>query len=192
MSVKREIYSTEPEVLFDRKLECEVMRLTPGDYLITEESRVLTTVLGSCVSACIRDSKIGVGGMNHFMLPETQLVENMDAATAGRYGSHAMQRLIDGIIELGGNLSDLEVKLFGGGQIVDGMTDVGERNIRFVRRYLEEAGIDVAAEDLGLTFPRKINYFVETGRVMVRKLRSLHNRSICAEEEKLRADLRSD
>jgi chemotaxis protein CheD len=169
--------------IFDRNLETEVVRIMPGEYFVSKESEVITTVLGSCVSACIRDTRQGIGGMNHFMLPDADMGGNTDPAAAGRYGTHAMQFLLDAILKLGGNVDNLEVKLFGGGKIVEGMSDVGERNIEFVRGYLANAGISVHAEDLGLTFPRKINYFVDSGRVMVKKLRALHNRSVVATEK---------
>lgn len=172
--------------LWDRSLEREVVRLMPGDFFVSRDEEVLTTVLGSCVSACIRDTETGVGGMNHFMLPDAETGATLDRASAGRYGTHAMKFLIDGILSLGGNTDNLEVKIFGGGRIVEGMSDVGERNIDFVRRYLHDAGLEIAAEDLGLRFPRKINYFAQSGRVMVKKLRAIHSRAILAEERQYR------
>ena len=155
----------------------------PGEFFVSREAEVLTTVLGSCVSACIRDKQRNIGGMNHFMLPDAEMGASVDTATAGRYGTHAMQFLIDGIVRLGGSMENLEVKIFGGGRIVEGMSDVGQRNIRFIREFLQEAGIPVHAEDVGLAFPRKVNYFVDTGKVMVKKLRSIHSRSILADEQ---------
>ncbi len=169
--------------IYDRVLETEVVRLMPGEFFVSREAEVVTTVLGSCVSACIRDKRRSIGGMNHFMLPDAAMGGAADTATAGRYGTHAMQFLIDGIVTLGGKIEDLEVKVFGGGRIVEGMSDVGERNIDFIREFLQEAGIPVHAEDVGLEFPRKINYFVDTGRVMVKKLRAIHSRSILAAEQ---------
>jgi chemotaxis protein CheD len=169
--------------IHDRVLEKDVVRLMPGEFFVSRDAEVLTTVLGSCISACIRDKQRNIGGMNHFMLPDAGMGGAADKATAGRYGTHAMQYLIDGIVSLGGNIADLEVKIFGGGRIVEGMSDVGAKNIEFIRQYLNEAGIPIHAEDVGLAFPRKINYFVDTGRVMVKKLRAIHSRSILAEEK---------
>jgi chemotaxis protein CheD len=123
------------------------------------------------------------------MLPDSTADGSQDLESAGRYGTHAMEFLIEGILKLGGNRDDLEVKLFGGGKIVEGMTDVGLQNIEFVRNYLSSAGIAVAAEDLGLAFPRKINYFVPSGRVMVKKLRALHSRSVLADEQSYRENM---
>lgn len=177
--------STRPDMgrIFDRSLERDVVRLLPGEFFVSGEEAVLTTVLGSCVSACIRDPDSGIGGMNHFMLPNAESDGAQDKESAGRYGAHAMEFVIEGILRLGGRRENLEVKLFGGGRIVEGMSDVGRRNIDFVHDYLSGSGIAVAAEDLGLAFPRKINYFVPSGRVMVKKLRALHSRSVLADEQ---------
>ena len=169
--------------IYDRVLQKEVVRLMPGEFFVSREAEVLTTVLGSCVAACIRDKQHNIGGMNHFMLPDADMGAGVDTATAGRYGTHAMQFLIDGIVSLGGSAKNLEVKIFGGGRIVEGMSDVGDRNIKFIREFLHKAGIPVSAEDVGLAFPRKVNYFVDTGKVMVKKLRSIHSRSILADEQ---------
>jgi len=176
---------TRPDMgrIFDRSLERDVVRLLPGEFFVSGEEAVLTTVLGSCVSACIRDPDSGIGGMNHFMLPNKEGGGAQDKESAGRYGAHAMEFLIEGILRLGGQRDNLEAKLFGGGKIVEGMSDVGQRNIEFVHDYLSDMGVVIAAEDLGLAFPRKINYFVPSGRVMVKKLRALHSRSVLADEQ---------
>lgn len=169
--------------VFDRVLETDVVRLMPGEYFVSAQGAVISTVLGSCVSACIRDTRRNIGGMNHFMLPDASLGAGTSAAAAGRYGNHAMQFLIDGIIRLGGSTDDLEVKIFGGGRIVEGMMDVGEKNIEFIRKFLGDAGIPIRAEDLGLAFPRKVNYFSDTGKVMMKKLRPIHSRGVLADEQ---------
>jgi len=186
--------STRPTMdkIYDRSLERDVVRLLPGDFFVSGEEAVLTTVLGSCVSACIRDIHSGIGGMNHFMLPNAESGGMKDQETAGRYGAHAMEFLIEGILQLGGSRDNLEVKLFGGGKIVEGMSDVGKSNIEFVHEYLTDAGISIAAEDLGLAFPRKVNYFVPTGRVMVKKLRALHSRSVLADEQSYRTSMQGE
>lgn len=174
------------DLIFDNRLNQNLVRLLPGDYYVSAHAEITSTVLGSCISACMRDVETGIGGMNHFMLPDTGNVAQASEAGAARYGRFAMEILIDGIVRLGGRRENLEVKLFGGGRIVDGMSDVGQRNIAFVRAYLEQAGLSPVAQDLGMHYPRKINYFTDTGRVMVKKLRSLHSRSIAAEEQQLR------
>lgn len=169
-------------------------KLLPGEYYVTREDEGVVTVLGSCVSACIRDPLFGVGGMNHFMLPVNQSDPNsgrwggnLDAST--RYGSFAMERLINDILKHGGSRKHLEIKLFGGGRILAQMTDVGKRNIDFVRHYLELEGFRIAAEDLGDVFPRKVYYFPATGKVKLLKLRSLHNTTIVERESAYRQEI---
>ncbi len=150
---------------------CVTARLQPGEYYLCLEYEMITTVLGSCISACIRDPIAGVGGMNHFMLPrcKTSSFRELDSA-ATRYGSFAMEHLINGILKYGGKRDRLEIKLFGGGNVLDGMSDVGRHNIQFVKEYLETENLVIVAQDMGGTSPRKINYYPGTGRVMVKKL----------------------
>lgn len=170
------------------KLESWVARILPGEYYVTRCSEGISTTLGSCISACIRDRVQGIGGMNHFMLPasakgepDASLVSGIGSAT--RYGNYAMEHLINGIMRNGGRRENLEVKIFGGGRIMENMTDVGARNIRFVREYLALEGLRVVAEDVGEVFPRMLVYFPETGKVKVKRLRSLHN-NVIADQEK--------
>lgn len=176
--------ASDLEQIWDRQLETNVFRLLPGDCYVSREAEVMTTVLGSCVSACVRDTELGCGGMNHFMLPSLPRGAPAEQSSLGRYGQHAMEGLIEGILHLGGREDRLEVKVFGGGNIVQGMSDVGEQNIQFVQRYLNDCGLRAVAQDLGLAHPRKIIYFVDTGKVMVKRLRALHSRAIVAEERK--------
>jgi chemotaxis protein CheD len=133
---------------------------------------VLTTVLGSCVSACIRDNKAGVGGMNHFMLPEDADPGSKSVAAAMRYGAFAMEILINELLKAGARRERLEAKVFGGGAVLANMTmlNIGERNADFVLRYLQLEQVHIAAQDLRGNLPRRINYFPLTGRVTLRKL----------------------
>ncbi len=163
-------------------------KILPGEYYVTCHDEAITTVLGSCVSACIRDPARGVGGMNHFMLPaDTAPTRNhwLDPAVglATRYGSYAMESLINDLMKLGAARNRLEVKLFGGGRILTSMTDVGARNIDFVHSFIQIEGYKIAAQDVGGTQPRKIVYFPAAGRVKVRRLRAIENRSIADREQ---------
>jgi chemotaxis protein CheD len=169
-------------------------KLLPGEYYVTREDEGIVTVLGSCVSACIRDPLMKIGGMNHFMLPVNQNDPSsgkwggdVDAST--RYGSFAMERLINDILKNGGARKNLEIKVFGGGKILAHMTDIGRRNIDFVRRYIVTEGFRIAAEDLGDIYPRKIYYFPVTGKVRQMKLRSLHNNTIVEREAAYQKEL---
>ena len=164
------------------------VKILPGEYYVSRGEEAISTVLGSCVSACVRDPQRGVGGMNHFMLPEDTAVGPNDwldpaVGLATRYGSYAMESLINDLLKLGAARERLEIKLFGGGQILAAMTDVGGRNIRFIRNYLTLEGYRVAAEDLGGTQPRKVVYFPVTGRARLRKLRPIENRIISRHEQ---------
>jgi len=175
---------------WNTKLESWVARILPGEYYVTKGGEGISTTLGSCISACIRDRALGIGGMNHFMLPEGEsgggsagsLASGIGSAT--RYGNYAMEHLINGIMKNGGRRENFEVKIFGGGRIMEKMTDVGARNIRFVKEYLALEGLKVVAEDVGDIFPRMIVYFPETGKVKVKRLRSLHNNVIAAQESR--------
>jgi chemotaxis protein CheD len=161
-------------------------KLLPGEFYITRSREAITTVLGSCVSACIRDPAVAVGGMNHFMLPEDTTSGKSrwlgDAGMATRYGSFAMESLINGMLKLGARRERLEVKLFGGGHILNVGMDVGDRNIDFVRHWLQVEGYRVLAEDLGDTVSRRVVYFPATGKVRVKQLRTPEGREIVRRE----------
>ena len=160
---------------WDSAHACFAARVLPGEYYVTQHAEAVSTVLGSCVSACIRDTRLNVGGMNHFMLPldESKGESAWGAAvsSATRYGNVAMERLINEILKLGGRRDTLEIKLVGGGRVLAEMTtDIGARNIEFVRQFVAQEGFKVLNEDLGDTFARRVVYFPQTGRMRVRKL----------------------
>lgn len=163
-------------------------KILPGEFYITRTAEVITTVLGSCISACIRDPLAGVGGMNHFMLPEdtTRGMSRWldgEAGLATRYGSFAMESLINGLLNLGARRERLEVKLFGGGRVLNVDMDVGERNIQFARSWLKLENYPVVAEDVGQGVPRRVVYFPETGKVRVKHLKSLDCSEIARREQ---------
>ena len=162
-------------------------RLLPGEYFVTLHDEAIYTTLGSCISACIRDRVSGIGGMNHFMLPISTNSGSWKAAdnsASTRYGNYAMEHLINDILKNGGKRQNLEAKIFGGGRIIANMTDVGLRNIAFARDYLETEGLKVTSEDVGDEFPRLVVYFPATGKVRVKRLRSLHANTIVEMETK--------
>jgi len=165
--------------------ETVASRLLPGEYFVTMHDEAVYTTLGSCISACIRDRVSGIGGMNHFMLPasaSTDMLKATDNSASARYGNFAMEHLINSILKNGGKRQNLEAKIFGGGRIIANMTDVGMRNIAFARDYLETEGLKITSEDVGDTFPRMVVYFPATGKVRVKRLRSLHNNIIVEQE----------
>jgi chemotaxis protein CheD len=149
-------------------------RILPGEYYVTCEDEVIDTVLGSCVAACIRNPRLGIGGMNHFMLPRPSGSANDTwesvAGRATRYGSASMEQLINRVLGARGDRKDLEVKIFGGGRVLSSLSDIGARNITFVREFLRKEGLKVLSEDTGDTCSRHVHYFPRTGRVRVRHL----------------------
>lgn len=176
---------------WDKRHQIYAAKLLPGDYYVSIHNELITTVLGSCISACIRDVKKGIGGMNHFMLPlgsESIHSGKEHLTSATRYGNFAMEMLINGILKQGGSKKNMEVKLFGGGKVLSSMSamDIGLKNINFVHDYLELEGLKVVAEDTGGKFPRKVLFFPDTGRVRIKKIKTVHNDTIKKREDSYR------
>jgi chemotaxis protein CheD len=172
---------------WDEKHSIYAAKILPGEFYVTTHGELIATVLGSCVTACIRDPAIGVGGINHFMLPYFNNTHNhgwehTPVSLETRYGNIAMEKLINAILKAGGNRKNLEIKLFGGGRVLDMRTDIGEKNIEFVKQYLIKENLSVVAEDVGGRHPRKLQYFPYTGRVRVKKLNNLHNNTLIERE----------
>ena len=170
---------------FDARIDAVVATLHPGDYYVATEGELIGTVLGSCVSACIRDGRLRIGGMNHFMLPvgrsDGSGAWGGTASASTRFGNVAMERLINEILKRGGRRADLEVKLVGGGKVLDALSDVGARNIRFVKEYVQAEGFRVVGEDLGDLYPRKVLYDPATGSAQVKRL-ARSDRHVVADE----------
>ena len=171
---------------YDRTFDCDAAKILPGEYYCTFKDMLIVTVLGSCVSACLRDRESGIGGMNHFMLPdEGKLIgTHGNISAGGRYGVHAMELLINQILKLGGRRDRLEAKIFGGGNVLQGfmLSNVGEQNSQFIVEYLNLERIPILARDLLDVWPRKIYYFPRTGKVMVKRLRKVNNDTIVLRE----------
>ncbi len=177
----------------DKSSQKVTAKLLPGEYYVTMEDELITTVLGSCISACIRCKAFGIGGMNHFMLPMKKEHHSEDwgavASSATRFGNVAMEHLINEILKQGASRQHLEVKIIGGGKILKNMSDVGDRNIQFVRDYLEMENLELVGEDVGDIYPRKVMYNPMTGKVRVKKLESLHNDTIVRREQEYQTQL---
>lgn len=169
---------------YDRNFGTDAAKLLPGEYYVTGDKMLLVTVLGSCVAACIRDPKLGIGGMNHFMLPESVHEADSPLSSSARYGTYAMEILINQLIKLGARRDKLEAKVFGGGNVLRGFTvnNVGDRNAAFVLEFLKMEKIPVLAQDLIDIYPRKVYFFPQNGKVMVKKLKTQHNTTIVKRE----------
>jgi chemotaxis protein CheD len=144
---------------YDRHFDSEAAKILPGEYFVTDKGMLLVTVLGSCVAACIRDTKTGMGGMNHFMLPDDGGRETVGASA--RYGTYAMEVLINHLLKMGARRNSLEAKVFGGGAVMASLSssNVGTRNAEFVLNYLKVEKIPIVAKDLLDSYPRKVYYF---------------------------------
>jgi len=159
---------------FDQHFKYAAVKVLPGEYYVSDEDVVIMTVLGSCIAACIWDSRLRIGGMNHFMLPEG------GADASGRYGSYAMELLINELIKRGSTREYMQAKVFGGGAVISGMTslNVGERNTQFVLDYLATERIPVVSKDVMDIYPRKVVFFPITGKAMVKRLAHAHPESL--------------
>ncbi|MBB3222499.1 chemotaxis protein CheD [Massilia umbonata] len=171
-------------VYYDRTFDCEAAKILPGEYYFTHKDMLIVTVLGSCVSACIRDRVSGLGGMNHFMLPDGGADANSPVSASARYGTYAMEILINSLLKSGARRDNLEAKVFGGGAVLKGFTamNVGERNAAFVQTFLRNERIRVVAEDLNDVYPRKVYFFPRSGKVLVKKLMQSHNDTLAKRE----------
>ncbi len=181
---------TQPGVprYYDRETGVMHVKIGPGDFYVTEAANeMLVTILGSCVAVCMRDPVLGVGGMNHFLLPESASGEWGGIGAVTRYGNHAMETLINDIVALGGVRARFEVKVFGGGHVIDSSLAIGQKNAEFAERYLANEGMPIAAKHVGGFLPRRIHYFPRTGKVQMLQLRRSTDEAVFKAEQELRS-----
>lgn len=153
------------DIYFDRKFQAYGKRIHPGEYkLVDNPDQMLTTILGSCVAACIRDPLLELGGMNHFLLPDEGEAKSI-ASDATRYGNHAMELLINDLLKLGCKRERFEVKVFGGANVSSMNVTIGDQNAEFIMDYIEQEALNLLAHDLGGSQARRIFYFPKTGKV---------------------------
>lgn len=183
-----------PITYYDKRFSKEAVKLLPGQYFVTSQDKMLVTVLGSCVAACLFDPYTGFGGMNHFMLPtvnksagEFEQVQGM----AAKYGVHAMEILINELVKLGAKKNRLQAKVFGGGKVVPSFVqnDVGKFNAEFVTQFLETEDIPILASDLCDVYARKVYFFPGSGHVMMKRIHELNNSTIIERESQHRWEL---
>jgi len=169
-------------VLFEREFGRQGVKVLPGEFFVSDEDIVISTVLGSCVAACLWDPTRKLGGMNHFMLPGSG--GDDPVGLAGRYGAFAMEQLINEMIKRGGRKASFEAKVFGGGAVLRGMTalNVGTRNAQFVEDFLRTEGIRITARDLLDVHPRRVVFFPASGRALCKKLERADAALVAAEQ----------
>ena len=162
---------------WDAHFRNDAVKVLPGEYFVHDEDLLITTTLGSCIAACLWDRERRIGGMNHFMLPE-------GAGDSGRYGSYAMELLINELIKKGASRLTLEAKIFGGGAVISGMNsiNVGERNTQFVIEYLNTERIPIVSKDVMEIYPRKVCFLPASGKAMVKRLASTNTDAVMAQE----------
>jgi chemotaxis protein CheD len=169
-----------------------LVKVLPGEYYVTPNpDEVLVTILGSCVSACIRDPLKGIGGMNHFMLPHSGSGNWGGDTRSTRFGNFAMEKLINELLKAGCSRNSLEIKMFGGGNVTDTRNAIGTDNADFAMRYLEDEGLRCAAKDLGGQLPRRIQYTPKTGKVVRRLLGGIESFAVVREETEYASRLTS-
>ena len=175
---------------FDHNLELTVVKIFTGDCYVSRGGEMLVTILGSCVSACLRDTTAGVAGMNHFLLPG-DVSQTVQASEAARYGVHAMEQLINGLMRHGARKERLEVKLFGGGNVLKNSANIGGRNVAFIEDFARREGLAIQSSDLGGPWPRRIHFYTDSGKVRVRRLQREEDRKILDMESRYEASLRA-
>mgnify|MGYP003536584375 FL=1 len=163
----------------DHHFQHNAVKVLPGEYFVSDENMIIMTVLGSCIAACLWDSRARIGGMNHFMLPDGDMAD-----ASGRWGSFAMACLINEMLKLGARRETMQAKIFGGAQVMHNFTtmNVGERNTNFVLNYLQTERIPIMSEDVLDIYPRKVVFFPVTGKAMVKRLAHTHPETLVAQE----------
>ena len=162
---------------WDAHFRSDAVKVLPGEYFVHDSDILITTTLGSCIAACLWDRERNIGGMNHFMLPE-------GTGDSGRYGSYAMELLINELLKRGASRLTLEAKVFGGGAVIAGMSslNVGERNTQFVIDYLQTERIPIVSRDVMDIYPRKVCFLPASGKAMVKRLAPAHADAVLAQD----------
>jgi chemotaxis protein CheD len=164
---------------YEAHFKADAVKVLPGEFFVHHEDILIMTTLGSCIAACLWDRERRIGGMNHFMLPE-----GAAGAESGRYGSYAMELLINELMKKGASRLTLEAKVFGGGAVISGMNsiNVGERNTEFVLDYLKTERIPVVSKDVMDVYPRKVCFFPASGKAMVKRLAPTNADALVAQD----------
>lgn len=173
-------------ISYNTRFQLELVTIFPGEFHATGQDRVIYTLLGSCISVVLYDPVKKVGGMNHFMLPDTIDKERFYLSKSGKYGMYAMELLINELIKLGGIKKNFKAKVFGGGSVlgskVGNVSKVPENNIRFALAYLEEEKIPLIASNIGGNEARKVYFFIKESRILLKRIAKSEVAPIASEE----------
>lgn len=142
--------------------------LYPGMLVVPDGPSHVMTILGSCISVCLWDSRLKIGGMNHYLLP----FWNGEGLKTPKYGNVAVPSLIEKMLQLGSKKANIGAKVFGGANVIEsgGVLNIGERNILFAESALEEARIPVLCKDVGGQVGRKVLFRTDSGEVFIKKI----------------------
>ncbi len=175
------------KLFWEPRWERYAVKVKPGEFYVSDSDIVITTVLGSCISACIFDSQARIGGLNHFMLPAG--AQGEDLYRSSRYGLFAMEQLVNELMKHGCQRENMQIKLTGGGDMMGGITSIGQQNIDFILQYIKDEGLSVLAKDLGGDQARRVAYFPTEGRMLVNKLDHRDDQRLIEEERSYSVDV---
>ncbi len=170
------------DVYWRDKWQCFGVNIKQGDYCVTDQKVVITTVLGSCISVCLHDKQTGFGGINHFMLP-TKCDDN-DMYRPFRFGAFAMEQMVNQLLKQGAEKDQLEVKVIGGAKMMGKLSNIGQLNIDFITQYINDEKLHLVAQDIAGDQGRKLAFFPSTGRLLVSRIAQIENQQLLATESK--------
>jgi chemotaxis protein CheD len=177
---------SERRFYFDNRLNSLVVSVCQGHFYVSSSPyEVLSTVLGSCIAVCMRDPVAGCGGMNHFLLPNQSEQHDGLPSASLRYGSYSIERLTNALVARGALRERLEVKVFGGANVLSGTGNYGHANADFVEAYLRREGLKIAAKSLRGTNARRIRYYPSSGRAQMSEVVGDNPATIAATENRL-------
>lgn len=168
------------------RFEQPIVTIHPGEFFVSNEDVIISTVLGSCVSVSLYDTRKHFGGINHFMLPGDLDNEDVAQSKNAKYGMYAIELLYNEMLKNGAQKADIVAKVFGGGSVLrlgSGPTRIPKGNIDFAFSFLEKERFPVIASDTGGVLPRKIFFFAKTGRVLLKRITGSQVNAIQHEEQ---------
>lgn len=177
---------------WDKQKQCFAAKILPGEYYVSKQQEMITTVLGSCISVCVHDPVAEIGGMNHFMLPKDKGNGGELISDSFRYGDAAMEMLVNELMRNGAERHRLVFKAFGGGQIIKTMMSIGQDNIAFLHKFMTMEGFKLSSSDLGGPHPRKVRFYSASGKVQMKKLQHMHNDTITRRETNYQSRLKTE